>query len=154
MKRLISFALLCTLFLFCGCAETQDPAENNASVGFQVIDGVSGMPVEGARIVLPEYKKELMSGRDGKTEMASIAVLYDTHFTEIHLQEYGTFTVLAYKEGYNDYALFFAQIQENQERTIKIYMFLKDTPMANGAPLSTVESPDKEWVKELVEQYR
>ena len=95
-----------------------------------------------------------MTGSDGKTEAAEIAVLYDTHFADIHLQEYGTFTVLAYKEGYSDYALFFAQIRENQERNIKVYMFMKDTPMSNGAPLATVESPEKEWVKELVEQYR
>ncbi len=154
MKRIISFVLLCTLFVFAGCGEAQDPAENDASVSFQVLDGVSGMPVEGVRIVLPEYKKELLTGSDGKTEAAEIAVLYDTHFADIHLQEYGTFTVLAYKEGYSDYALFFAQIRENQERNIKVYMFMKDTPMSNGAPLATVESPEKEWVKELVEQYR
>ena len=75
MKRIISFVLLCTLFVFAGCGEAQDPAENNASVGFQVLDGVSGMPVEGVRIVLPEYKKELTTGSDGKTTMAEIAVL-------------------------------------------------------------------------------
>ncbi len=154
MKRIISFVLLFAVLIFSSCGEAQDPEENNASVGFFVIDGVSGMPVEGVRIVLPEYEKEMSTGSDGKTEMANVPVLYDTHFSDVLLQEYGTFTVLAYKEGYSDYALFFAQIKENEERVIKVYMFLKDTPMSNGAPLATVESPEKEWVKELVEKYR
>ena len=145
---------ICALFLlaicFCGCTPKQEEAKGYVS--FCAIDGLSGMPIENVRIVLPENDCVLQTGSDGRSDKAEITVKKDERYSLP--QDYGTFSVLGYKEGYNDYALFFAQIRQGQTREIKLYMFKTDTPLSSGAPLATVESPEKEWVKELVEKYR
>lgn len=150
MKKLIPILLI--LFLFVGCAPSENENLKKGTVSFTAIDGFSGLPIENVKIVLPENDCELFTDTDGRTNKTQINVIKNENYTVS--QDYGTFTVLAYKEGYNDYALFFAQIKEGQERNIKVYMFLKDTPLSSGTPLATIESPDKEWVREIVEKYR
>ncbi len=150
LKRVIT--LLSVLLIFAGCSPSESPTGEIGNVSFTAIDGFSGLPMEGVRIVLPENELELLTDTDGKTKTADIKVVKNQNFTVE--QDYGTFTVLAYKDGYNDYALFFAQIKSGQDRNIKLYMFLKDTPLSSGTPLATVESPDKAWVNEIVEKYR
>jgi len=153
MKKLfVALMLLAiTLLSVCGCAKTEENVDNGY-VTFYAIDGFSGLPLENVRIVLPENECELITGTDGRSEKAQIKVIKNAQSP--FEQEYGTFTVLAYKEEYNEYALIYAQIKKEQEREIKIYMFKKETPLSNGAPLATIESPPKEWVKELIEAYR
>ena len=145
---------ICGLFLivacFCACAPKEEAPKGY--VTFYALDGLSGLPIENVKIVLPENDCVLETGSDGRSERAEIEVIEDKRYPIA--QNYGTFSVLGYKEGYNDYALFFAQIKEGQNREIKLYMFKTDTPLSNGAPLATVESPEKEWVKELVEKFR
>ena len=151
MKKLFVL-IMCFLILFTGCAKKDTSVTDKGTVSFTVIDGFSGLPLEGVRIVLPENNCELISNSEGKTDKAEISVVKNETYTVP--QEYGTFTVLGYKEGYNDYALFYAQIKKGAERNIKVYMFLKDTPMSSGTPLSTIESPDKDWVNEIVQKYK
>lgn len=151
MKKLVVL-LLCTVFVFTGCSAKEKNIEQKGVVSFTAIDGFSGLPIEDVKIVLPENNCELMTDSDGRTEKAEVKVIENQNYTV--KQNYGTFTVLAYKEGYNDYALFYAQIKKGQERNIKLYMFLKDTPLSSGTPLATVESPDKEWVSEIVKKYK
>lgn len=151
MKKLIALIILMT-FLFSGCVTKEKDNGEFGQVSFVVVDGFSGLPIDDAKIVLPENDCILVSDENGKTEAVNIRVIKnDTYAIS---QDYGTFSVLGYKDGYNDYALFFAQIKNGQERIIKLYMFLKDTPLSSGTPLATIESPDKEWVKEMVEKYR
>ena len=151
MKKIIVL-ILCVLFIFTGCSSSKIKTEKTGNVSFTAIDGFSGLPIEGVKIVLPENNCELITDTDGRTKKAEVKVVENLNYTVN--QNYGTFTVLAYKEGYNDYALFFAQIKSEQDRNIKLYMFLKDTPLSSGTPLATVESPDKEWVNKIVEKYR
>lgn len=154
MKKFICVILiLCAVFL-CSCQKNKEHEEDNATVSFLAVDGVSGLPIENVKVVLPEYNKVLYTDSEGRIEETKISVLYDTRTEKVMLQDYGTFTVLAYKEEYNDYALFYAQATEFEERRIKIYMFKKETPLGNGAPLATIESPDKKWVENVVEKYK
>ncbi len=154
MKKIICFILIACTLLMCSCNNNEAQETENAGISFLAVDGVSGLPIENVKIVLPEYKKAFYTDSDGRVEETKINVLYDTRSEKMLLQEYGTFTVLAYKEEYNDYALFYAQATEFESRRIKIYMFKKDTPLGNGAPLATIESPDKKWVENVVEKYR
>jgi len=151
MKKICMLLICCCIFLS-GCAEKEAQSTEKGKVSFTVIDGFSGLPLEGVRIVLPENDCELVSDYSGKTEKAEINVIKDDSYTVP--QNYGMFSVLAYKEGYNDYALFFAQIKDGQERNIKVYMFMKDTPMSSGMPMATIESPDKQWVSDMLNKYR
>ncbi len=154
MKKIICLILIiCTIFV-CSCKNNESEETQNAGISFLAVDGVSGLPIENVKIVLPEYKSVYYTDNDGRVEEIKINVLYDVRSEKMLLQEYGTFTVLAYKEEYNDYALFYAQATEFETRRIKIYMFKNDTPLGNGAPLATIESPDKKWVENVVEKYR
>ena len=153
MKKCICL-IICLTFLLCGCGEKDSVKENDASVSFSAIDGVSGLPIDNVKIVLPEYEKVLYTNENGRTEKVEVPVMYDMHYSETLAQGYGVLSVLAYKEGYNDYALFLAQVEEQKERNIKIYLFALDAPISKGAPIYTVESPDKEWVNQLLEKYK
>ncbi|MBE7092413.1 MAG: hypothetical protein E7365_04465 [Clostridiales bacterium] len=150
MKK-IFLILLCLILIFTGCSKNNKNTATG-SVNFTVLDGFSGLPVENVKIVVPEG--ELIGYTDslGKCSISDIPVIFDQRYPI--KQGYGTFSVLGYKEGYNDYALFFAQINEQQERNIKIYMFKTDTPFSSGTPLSTIESPNNDWVKDILEKYR
>lgn len=155
MKKIICFILIiCTLFACCACGNNEDKEIKNAGISFLAVDGVSGLPLANVKVVLPEYDTALFTNSEGRTEEIMVDALYDTRSEKVLLQDYGTLTVLAYKEEYNDYALFYAQVVEYESRRVKIYMFKKDTPLGNGAPLATIESPDKKWVENVVEKYR
>lgn len=151
MKKIISMFILCTLLLFVGCKNNNE-VQPCGEVNFTVVDGFSGMPIENAKIVIPEGNLTGITDSLGKCNINNVPIFYDERYPI--KQGYGTFSVLGYKEGYNDYALFFAHLKEGELRNIKIYMFTVDTPFGSGTPLSTIESPDNEWVAELLEKYR
>lgn len=152
MKKLISVVILCAVLFCSGCANNTKSEQAVGEVNFTVLDGFSGLPVENVRLVIPEGNLEGYTDSSGKCLIKNVPIVFDERYPI--KQGYGTFSVLGYKEGYNDYALFFAQLQKDQSRNLKIYMFMVDTPFSSGTPLSTIESPDNDWVKELVEKYR
>ena len=149
-KAIVLLVIIATMFS--GCAKKEVKNNEYGKVSFTVIDGFSGLPVEGVRLVIPECEKELFTDSSGKTDQTEVTVIKNEN--SVLKQDYGTFSVLGYKDGYNEYALFYAQIKDGQERNIKVYMFMTDTPLSSGTPLATIESPDKEWVNMLVEKYR
>lgn len=151
MKKIISLIIICSIMLLSGC-ETK--VNNNAvgQINVTVLDGFSGLPVEQVKLVVPEGEKTAYTDSTGKCTITDVPIIFDERYPV--KQGYGTFSLLGYKEGYNDYALFFAQLKENETRNFKIYMFLVDTPFSSGTPLSTIESPDNEWVKEILNNYR
>ena len=152
MRKGICRIALCLLaLLFVGCAGQKNEGETGF-VAFTVLDGLNGTPIEGVKIVLPESGQTLVTDGNGKTEQTSMPVIRDTRAPLA--QEYGTFTVLGYCEGYHEYALFYAQIRPGQERSMKLFLFPVDSPMSNGAPLAVVESPEKDWVQKIADPYR
>ncbi len=149
MKKLV-ILLMCVVLTGCGTAENVN--RETGTVSFTVVDGLNGLPVEGVRVVLPESGGESITDSDGHTQKLEVPIIKNSK--EQLPCDFGTFTVLAFKENYNDYALFYARLEANEERNMKIFMFMTDTPLSNGAPLSTVESPDKEWVEQIIRQYK
>ena len=152
MKKFISIVLFCTVLFFTGCDKNNENVSGFGEVFFTVIDGFSGMPIEGVKIIVPEANSEVYTDSTGKSAKIAVPVLKGN--SNCVTKDFGTFTVLGYKEGYNEYALFFANIIEEQQRHVKMYMFKTDTPLSSGMPLATVESPDKDWVLQLVNEYK
>ena len=149
MKKFIPLIVVMMFALvFSGCGEKNSKNTEQGSAVFTVIDGITGLPIEGARVVLPENKCEFVTDSLGKTEEMRIAVSRDERYT--YPQEYGTFSVLAFMEGYSDYALFYAQIRPGEKRNMKIFMFSADSPLSKGLPIAIIESPDDDWVNEYV----
>lgn len=151
MKKIVSMVFLCVILVLTGC--TQNVKSNGTGqVNVTVLDGFSGLPVEQVKVVVPECAKSAYTDSSGKCTITEVPVVLDERYPV--KQGYGTFSLLGYKEGYNDYALFFAQIKDGETRNLKIYMFKLDTPFSSGTPLSTIESPDQQWVKEILDNYR
>ena len=151
MKKIISLLLICSILVLVGCKKEEN---NNVfgQVNVTVLDGFSGMPVEQVKIVIPEGEQVAYTDSSGKCSIKNVPIIFDNRYPI--KQGYGTFSLLGYKEGYNDYALFFAQLKEEETRNIKIYMFLSDAPFSQGTPLSTIESPEKDWVIEILDKFR
>lgn len=150
-KRIIlSVLLIAALTVLCGCKAEKKLSEGK--VTFTAVDGISGLPIENVRIVLPENGIETVTGADGKCEEVTVSVSKDGRYPIV--QDYGTFTVFAFKDGYSDYALFYARIKENDKRNMKIFLFSENSPLSKGLPISIIESPDEEWVKEYIAQYK
>ncbi len=151
MKKLVSLLLICSILLLAGCKKEEN---NNAcgQINVTVLDGFSGMPIEQVKLVVPEGEKVAYTDSSGKCSILDVPITFDNRYPV--KQGYGTFSLLGYKEGYNDYALFFAQLKDGETRNLKIYMFLIDTPFSQGTPLSTIESPEKEWVQKILDTFR
>ncbi len=148
--RKIFILLMCIVLT--GCGTVNETKIETGTVGFTVVDGLNGLPIEGVRIVVPESGEESVTDSDGHSQKLAIPII---KCGSGKLQsDCGIFTVLAFKENYNDYALFYAKLDANEERNMKIFMFMTDTPLSNGAPLSTVEAPDREWVEKIIKEYK
>ncbi len=151
MKKIVSVIIICSILLFSGC-ETKKKNNAVGQINVTVLDGFSGLPVEQVKLVVPEGEKIAYTDSSGKCSITDVPIFFDERYPI--KQGYGTFSLLGYKDGYNDYALFFAQLKEGETRNFKIYMFMVDTPFSSGTPLSTIESPDSEWVKGILDNYR
>ena len=114
-----------------------------------VFDGFTSLPIENARVVIPEIDSEFYTDDNGSTDKIKVPLLMDTHFNSIHKQEYGTITVIVYADGYTPYALFFTQIYKNETRSPNIWLFEDD----GAKPFIIIESPNELWAYELINKY-
>lgn len=151
MKKIICIICVALLLFSAGCNNKQNTENDEAYVSFTVIDGFSGLPVEDVRVVLPDSDTVAETDSEGRTGKLRVPVV-KSNLKSLPNNK-GYFSVLAFKEGYNDYCLFFASVEPNEDRKMKIYIFKLETPMSEGRPLVTVESPDTDWAKELCDEY-
>ena len=153
MRKKFLVILMMTVILLTGCGKEANPEGKTGKVIFTAVDGLTGQTIPDVRVVVPEGNLIAYTNDNGRTEQMNIPIIEESNVPM--KKNYGTFTVLAYAEGYCDFCLFYAQLSPEQERNVKIFLFQKDSPLASGgAPLATVESPENEWVKELAEHYR
>lgn len=114
-----------------------------------VHDGETDMPIEGARVVIPETGYECKTDSDGFTPVMELPVYYDEQYSKLLSQDYGRITVLVYCEGYVPYALYFTHIEPNTlRRGPNVWLFPGD-----GMPFSIIEGPDDEWSERLIMEY-
>lgn len=152
MRKKILVLMMLTVILLTGCGKETNPVGKSGKVTFTAVDGLTGQTIPDVRVVVPEGDLIAYTNDNGRTEAMTVPVIEESNVPM--KKKYGTFTVLAYAEGYCDFCLFYAQLLPDQERNVKIFLFQKDSPMASGAPLATVESPENEWVKTLADRYR
>ena len=133
---------------------TSQGARHYGYIQPQVVDGFSEEPIEGAAVVIPETGQQFITARDGMTAVIRIPIQEDVHFAEISPKPWGEITLIVYREGYVEYALFHVHVWEDQTRKgPKILLF----PQVEGEkhePFTVVEGPHRLWVRELVEKYR
>ena len=78
----------------------------------------------------------------------------DKRYDKILPKPWGEISVIFYKEGYIDYALFYLQVLEgNTRENVEILMF-ENGKMQSDQPFSIIEGPNKIWVNEMITKHK
>lgn len=135
-------------------ASGEKSSPSYAQLQIQALDGQSNTPLPGVSVVIPETGKTYQTGEDGKTETITVPIIHDTHYQNMLAMPWGEITILAYKDGYIPYALFYVQVWENETRQGPNLLMFQEGATSSNQPFSLVEGPQRLWVNQLLEQYR
>jgi hypothetical protein len=119
-----------------------------------VEDGSAKEPLEGACVAIPETGKSYHTDKNGKTETIRVPILDDAEYKGILPKPWGEITLLVYKEGYVDCAIFHVNIWENQTRNGPTVLLFPITPDMGDQPFTLTEAPNRIWVNELLDRFR
>ncbi len=112
-------------------------------------DAYSLRPLENAIVILPECGMQAETDEQGKAAFYNVPVKKNQAFEEMAKQNFGQTTVLCFKKGYQPYALFYAQLQQNRVReSLTLYMFPEGTEAG-----CVIEAPPEEWINRLFDIY-
>ncbi|SCJ66876.1 Uncharacterised protein [uncultured Clostridium sp.] len=128
-------------------------AQAQATLRIRVQDGHTGADLPGAEVVIAETGEHYHTDEQGYTPDIPVPILRDTRYDQLHPQEWGEISVLAYCEGYEDYALFHLQVEPGQARTDPVVMMFERDQLYSQ-PFALVEGPKAEWVQELLDRFR
>ncbi|MGI6003902.1 MAG: hypothetical protein ACOX88_00595 [Christensenellales bacterium] len=117
-------------------------------------DGFTDEPLEGTVIVIPEIEKSYVTDAEGKTPVITVPVLRDERYDKIQQMPWGEITIIAYKDGYVENALFHISVEPGKVRHGPNVMMFKVGEISSTEPLSLIEGPPRLWLNELVEKYR
>jgi hypothetical protein len=124
-----------------------------AKVRLKVVDVLTRLPVSGACVCIPEGEIYACTDDRGNTPLIEVPVIADHTFDNIYKRNFGLITVIVYKENYVDHIMMNITVRENEVRQgITVALF----PRQESSPpfVSIVETPDENWVKELIDKYR
>lgn len=119
-----------------------------------VKDGPSDEPLENARVVIPEMGQSFLTDRNGSTGEIRAPVREDADYKAICPQLWGEITLLIYKPGYADCAIFHVNILENQTRNGPTVLLFPLAPGEANDPFTLTEAPNKLWVEQLLDRFR
>lgn len=107
-------------------------------------------PIEGVKIVIPEGRIVNLSNKNGEVDLLIPNMFLNNMDHKIN-KGYGEFTILAYKEGFAQKAVFKIHISKNEKEN-KITLVMKKT----SKPLMeySVVKPSKEWAKDLIDSIK
>lgn len=155
IKRMI-IALMLPALMLCGCAHESAavslPLPETARLRVHVADGRDDAPIEGAAVVIPETGDCVYTDADGSTEIIYLPVNTDAVYEGIYKKPWGEVSLLVYKQGYADYALFHLMIEPNALRDGPVVLLFPKE--AGKLPYSLTEGPAQEWVDGLLDKFR
>jgi hypothetical protein len=124
------------------------------SIIVYVKDGTTDEPLESARVAIPEMGQSFLTDRNGSTGTIRAPVREDAAFEDILPKPWGEITLLVYKQGYIDCAIFHVNIWENQTRNGPTVLLFPTSPDESNDPFTLTEGPNRLWVKQLLDKYR
>ena len=126
-------------------------SSTESTTGFipKVIDGRTGLPIEGAVVIIPETGKSYQTDHKGEIEAIRIPYSAKSDYDSILPKNWCEVTLLAYAEGYAPYALFYLQLQEGSLREGPVVMLFP----GEQDPFSIIEGPPDWWVSELLKKF-
>lgn len=114
-----------------------------------VTDAYTLKPISQAVVILPESGMQSETDEYGKVEFYHVPIVKNKQLDKLSVQNFGQTSVLCFSQGYQPYALFYAQIQPNRVREgPTLYMFPEGTEAG-----CVIEAPPEEWIKELFSLY-
>lgn len=118
----------------------------------KVVDAYTLMPLENAAVIIPDVNKSLLSDSSGSCIFTGIPIRKNNLQNRLVSQNWGECTIISLYEGYRPTVILHAQLEKNIMRNgPTIYMFPEELDDIEIA--SIVESPDDEWLSQLVEKY-
>lgn len=156
MKRKAFFVLLFGIALvFTGCAEKKEPCKNESevfgSMRLRVLDGMSNLPIAGAKVIVPETNTSYQTDVYGMTDLMTLPVLPDSEYDLLLPSNDGRITFIVTAEGYTPYLLLYARVLPDTTRPAPSILLFPDD---GTLPVFTIiEAPASEWAAALVEKY-
>ncbi len=129
-------------------------SDNFGSVEFVTKDGYTNAALSQTKIVIVETGEVYYTDENGKTPKIIVPIIRDKRYDKILAKPWGEISVIFYKDGYLDYALFYLQVLEgNTRENVEILMFESDK-VNSDQPFSIIEGPNKIWVNEMITKYK
>lgn len=149
---IITFTLLSVNYLRKNNTTASIPnSGENGLISFCILNGPDDVPLKGAKVVIPEANVAVLTSVNGCTPVIPVPILYNSNFDNINKQPWGEISVLVYKKGYADFAMFHVQVRANKPRgPVELLLF----PKNDNTVFSLVEGPPNDWVKDILNKYR
>jgi hypothetical protein len=119
-----------------------------------VEDGNTKKPLQFANVTIPEAGQTLLTDENGKTETVRVPIVEDSEYKGMLPKPWGEITLLVYKQGYIDCAIFHVNVWENQTRNGPTVLLFPLSPDDANQPFTLTEGPNRLWVKQLLDKYR
>lgn len=124
-----------------------------AKIRIAAVDIADNKPIHDACVCIPQLNAYFYTDNKGCTPLIDVPVIPDNYYDNIYTRNFGEIMVIVYKEGYADYILLNLNIRENEMRQdIKLYLYKKESTQRQF--VSIVETPDENWIKNVIEKYR
>ena len=147
-KKILTVFVLCALVFAAGCAEK--PRNERGGIRVWVTEGMTGAPLEGARVTVPETGLSLLTGADGLAVFDALPVIPDSVYDQLLPCPCGRVTLLVTAEGFTPYLLLYARVFPNETRDAGVLMFPDDGTLKT---FTVIEAPPAEWCDALAEKY-
>ena len=150
LKRIIPVFLIIALFsalsLFFYCFRSY------GHLDIRVVDAYTLMPLEGARVIIPDAERMIISDSTGSCVFTGIPIRKNNLHQRLVPYTWGECTIIALYSGYRPTVILNARVDKDQMRSgPTVYMFPEELDDIEVAAI--VESPDDEWISQLVEKY-
>lgn len=118
-----------------------------------VLDAKTGEAIAGAKIVIVEAKIEVFTDESGAVAI-DLPGNPDTGFELIFPKPWSEYTVLVFRDGYDNCALFSVAVPENGSREGPTVLMFKTEQGKAAATFCLTESPNRLWLDALVNRYK
>lgn len=119
-----------------------------------VEDGSTKKPLQNATVAIPETGQSWLTDENGKTNTIRVPIVEDKQYKNIMPKPWSEITLLVYKTGYVECAIFHVNIWENQTRNGPTVLLFPISADESNDPFTLTEGPNRLWVKQLLDKYK
>lgn len=149
-RKILLFFIVCVII--CAVCLLISCLGSYGHLHIRVVDAYTLMPIDGARVIIPDIDKTLLSDSTGSCIFTGIPIRKNSLHQRLLSQNWGECTIISLYDGYRPTVMLNTRVDKNQMRSgPTVYMFPEELDDIEVAAI--VESPDEEWISQLVEKY-